>query len=344
MGRRRRGRGRGAVIPLTLRVALPFGVFVALVASVAALLAVKHDAQGVLLSLLATAMLPTLGLWWLTARYVTRVLVRAHSALDQIRFSDTPPPIPVHGKDEVAMLAQALNAMMERIHAEHEVVRAAALQADDTFLTMMEVLAGAVEARDPYRNGRTKRVTEYALLIAGSMDLPPEGRSILRKAGILHDIGTIAVREEVVREPGPLDSEQQAELMQHPDTAVKMLDGIAFVEAALSVIRHHHEHYDGSGYPLGLKGDDIPVGARILAVADALDAMTTNRPYRTAQTFDFAKREVLNGSGSHFHPEVVTAFIKCQGALRAMVLLQAARARQSTGDSAGVAGLAEPAA
>jgi putative nucleotidyltransferase with HDIG domain len=198
----------------------------------------------------------------------------------------------------------------------------------ESFLATIEALAAAVEARDPYQRGRTERVTEYALQIASMLEWPRDAQRGLRKACILHDIGKIAVPDAILRKQSALDADEATELRGHVDTGVRMLAGIGFLEMALPVIRHHHEHYDGSGYPLGLKGDDIPAGARIIAVADALDAMTSERPYRRPQDFDFAKAEILKGSGSHFDPQVVTAFLKAQATLREMVtLLRSMQAR-----------------
>ncbi len=316
--------GRSKALPLSVRIVLPFATFTALLAGTAVLDLTQASWRWAFPVLIAIATLPTVLLWLLTTRFIRGVLARQRAALDKVGI-DLDAQLRPTGPSEVAQVAVAFNGMVQRLRADREAAGKTAVRVEDTFFTMMEVMAGAIEARDPYRRGRSKRVTEYALLIARHLDLTPEARGTLRKAGILHDIGTITLDEELVRKQGGLDAAQETALMRHPDAGVSMLRGIAFMEEALPVIRHHHERYDGSGYPLALKGEDIPVGARVLAVADALDAMTSERPYRAAQGFDFAKNEILNSSGTHFDPEVVTAFIKCQAQLRVMVEMQHAQ-------------------
>lgn len=322
--------GRPQGLPVSVRIVLPFAVWAVLLAAAAGLSLTQASWRWAFPVLIAGATLPAVLLSWLTARFIAGLLARVRAALDKVGI-DAAAQLPPSGPPEVAQLAQAFNAMVQRLRAEREGLAKTAARVEDTFFIMMEVMAGAIEARDPYRRGRSKRVTEYALLIARHLALSPEARSTLRKAGILHDIGTITVDDAVVRKQGGLDPGQEAALLRHPDAGVVMLRGIAFIEEALPIIRHHHERYDGSGYPLALKGEDIPVGARVLAVADALDAMTSERPYRAAQTFDFAKNEILNSSGTHFDPEVVTAFIKCQAPLRTMVEMLSTPARGPAG-------------
>ena len=136
--------------------------------------------------------------------------------------------------------------------------------------------------------------------------------SALRRASVLHDIGKIGIEDFILRKQGRLEPEEEIRMQKHPTIGVDMLKGIDFLDPVLPLIRHHHERWDGNGYPDQLRADEIPLGARILAVADALDAMTSDRSYRAARTFDYAKTEILKGSATHFDPEVVTSFIKSQ--------------------------------
>jgi HD-GYP domain-containing protein (c-di-GMP phosphodiesterase class II) len=141
----------------------------------------------------------------------------------------------------------------------------------------------------------------------------------IRRASVLHDIGKIGIEDAILRKQGRLEPDEEIRMQRHPMIGVDMLQGIDFLEPVLPLVRYHHERWDGNGYPDQLHADEIPLGARILAVADALDAMTSDRSYRPARTFEYAKTEILKGSGTHFDPEVVTAFIKSQRAIEELL-------------------------
>jgi putative nucleotidyltransferase with HDIG domain len=194
-------------------------------------------------------------------------------------------------------------------------LKLAMLQLQDTYLMTIEALAAAVEARDPYTHGHTQRVEEYAVILAKALNCTEEEINAMRRASVLHDIGKIAIEDGILRKQGRLEPDEELRMQRHPVIGVDMLQGIDFLEPVLPLIRHHHERWDGNGYPDQLREDEIPLGARIMAVADAVDAMTSDRAYRPARTFEYAKTEILKGSGTHFDPEVVTAFIKSQRAI-----------------------------
>jgi cyclic di-GMP phosphodiesterase len=191
-------------------------------------------------------------------------------------------------------------------------LKTAVTKLQDTYLMTIEALAAAVEARDPYTHGHTQRVEEYAVIMAKALGCDEAEISALRRACVLHDIGKIGIEDVILRKQARLEPDEEIRMQKHPVIGVDMLKGIDFLDPVLPLIRHHHERWDGNGYPDQLHADEIPLGARILAVADALDAMTSDRSYRAARTFDYAKTEILKGSATHFDPEVVTAFIKSQ--------------------------------
>ncbi len=139
--------------------------------------------------------------------------------------------------------------------------------------------------------------------------MPGEEQGALEYAGILHDVGKIGVADSILTKQGPLTSQEWAVMRQHPCIGANILGEVPFLTKARELILHHHERYDGSGYPDGLKGDDIPLGSRLLAVADAFDTMTTDRAYRPAPGLDYAFRELREGSGTQFCPSSVDAFI-----------------------------------
>jgi ribonuclease P protein subunit RPR2 len=167
-------------------------------------------------------------------------------------------------------------------------------------------LANAVEARDAYTGKHAERVAAYGLRIAhaAGVEVDPQAEF----GFLLHDVGKVAVPDAILFKPGPLTQEEQALMVKHPEIGSEILRHIDFLDEAKAVVRHHHERWDGQGYPDGLEGDAIPLAARVFAVADALDALTTDRPYRPASSFADARREVERGAGSQFDPVVVAAY------------------------------------
>ena len=175
----------------------------------------------------------------------------------------------------------------------------------------LTALASSLELREPYTAGHSRRVREYALLLADEMGLAEEGlRSTLAMGALLHDVGKIGIPDRVLLKPGPLRDEEWHEMRRHPDLGAALIGNIAFLEPARELVRAHHEKYDGTGYPKGLAGEAIPLGARIFAVADAFDALTTERPYREALDPTEAERRIAAGRGSQFDPAVVDAFLR----------------------------------
>ncbi|TMD67293.1 MAG: HD domain-containing protein, partial [Chloroflexi bacterium] len=218
-------------------------------------------------------------------------------------------------RDEIGELTVSFNQMTESLKEKSASLKATMTQLQDTYLMTIEALAAAVEARDPYTHGHTQRVEEYAVIMAKALGCDEAEVGALRRASVLHDIGKIGIEDLILRKQGRLEPDEEMRMQRHPIIGVEMLKGIDFLDPVLPLIRHHHERWDGNGYPDQLGSDEIPLGARILAVADALDAMTSDRSYRAARTFEYAKTEILKGSATHFDPEVVTAFIKSQRAI-----------------------------
>jgi ribonuclease P protein subunit RPR2 len=171
----------------------------------------------------------------------------------------------------------------------------------------VQALATAIEAKDLTTGGHIERVRRLGLLLAGEM-VPRETRDPQMAYGfLLHDIGKLAVPDAILRAPGRLTEEQWALMRRHPEEGVRMLEHVPFLDRALDVVRYHHERWDGGGYPDGLSGEEIPLWARIFAVVDALDAMTAERPYRAARSYQDALAEIRRNSGTQFDPAVVEA-------------------------------------
>lgn len=179
-----------------------------------------------------------------------------------------------------------------------------------SYLQTVAALANAVEAKDPYTKGHSERMSNMSLRMAVELGLSRQEKDHLQFAALLHDMGKIGINRDILRKQSALDTEEEKEMHSHPDKGVKILEPVHFLKPVLSAIRHHHEQFDGTGYPLGLKGGEIPFKARILSVADAWDAMRSDRPYRKALTVKEAKKELLRNAGRQFDPEVVQALIR----------------------------------
>ena len=180
-----------------------------------------------------------------------------------------------------------------------------------SFLSAITSLAYALEAKDKYTNGHSQRVADISVAIAKELDLPQESIERIRLAGLVHDIGKIGVRESVLNKPGRLTDEEFQHVQDHPEIGEHILAPIADDAEILRMVRNHHERYDGTGYPDRLKGNQILLGARILMVADAYEAMTSERPYRKAMKEDTAFIEIEHGKGTQFDPEIADAFLRC---------------------------------
>jgi HD-GYP domain-containing protein (c-di-GMP phosphodiesterase class II) len=170
------------------------------------------------------------------------------------------------------------------------------------------MLANAIEVRDPYTRGHVERVMNYAQTIAEYLGWTAIEINNLRFGSILHDIGKINIAENILRKEGSLTDEEWAEIRKHPEMGAELVKGIHYLDPALPVILYHHERWNGSGYPYGLKEEKIPVSARIVAIADSFDAMTTERPYRKELTPEQAFNEVISGSGIQYDPLMLEAF------------------------------------
>jgi HD-GYP domain-containing protein (c-di-GMP phosphodiesterase class II) len=178
------------------------------------------------------------------------------------------------------------------------------------FVAMLSVLSRAIEARDAYTRGHSARVTAIAEAIARRLEWDQGRLDILQIGGPLHDIGKLAISDEVLAKPGRLDEQELAQIREHPRLGARLLLRLAAFRGALPYVLYHHERWDGTGYPTGRAGEEIPVEARVLAVADAFDAMTSDRPYRPALSHDAAVAEVERCSGSQFDPAIVDIFLE----------------------------------
>ncbi len=177
-----------------------------------------------------------------------------------------------------------------------------AAKLDAHYTETISALMSALEARDPYTQAHTSRIRDMAVALAVGLQVPSDIRRAVKLGAILHDVGKIGIPDAILLKPGPLTDEEWVIMRAHPAIGERMLGNIDFINPALPIIRHHHERWDGRGYPDGIAGERIPVGACIVAVCDALDAMTSDRPYRPGMTIEAACDELLVCAGAQFDP------------------------------------------
>jgi cyclic di-GMP phosphodiesterase len=189
-------------------------------------------------------------------------------------------------------------------------------QIDTAYLVTLEAFVNAIDAREHEVGNHSLRVTEFSMVIGKSCDVRGRDLVDLYCGALLHDIGKIGVPDAVLHKAGPLSPEEQAVMHCHPEIGFRIIGHIGYFAKAAEIIHSHHEHFDGSGYPRGLKGDAIPHGARVFAVADALDALTVKRPYREAVSFEGAIEEIIKASGKVYDPAVLQAALKASDELK----------------------------
>ncbi len=211
-------------------------------------------------------------------------------------------------KMEIGELARAFNAMADDIQEYILKVEAAAAETQQLFMDSIRAIANALDAKDPYTRGHSERVSAYSMIVGKEYGLDERMMRIIEISSLLHDVGKIGIEDRILRKPGALTTEEFDIMKTHPPKGAAILGGIPQMREIIPGIRHHHEKWHGGGYPDGLKGEDIPVIARIIGVADAFDAMTTNRPYQKGMTFEKAAARINELCPSVYDPVVIEAF------------------------------------
>jgi putative nucleotidyltransferase with HDIG domain len=196
---------------------------------------------------------------------------------------------------------------------------AAYRELEATYGTTLEALGSALDTRDVGTESHSRRVHGYALATAREYGVPPEHLRDLAHGVLLHDIGKIGIPDAILLKPGKLTPDEWTIMRTHPEIGRRLIEKIPFLRGAVPIVYSHHEKWDGSGYPRGLRGEAIPLGARIFAVVDAFDAMTFDRPYSRAISFEAAKAEIRRCTGAHFDPTVVEAFFRVPESLLAEI-------------------------
>ncbi len=239
---------------------------------------------------------------YIIAQRISQPILNLNDAATRVSLGDLSVHVPTDGNDEIAHLTQEFNAMVTNLQRSKIDLVAA-------YDKTLEGWAKALELRDGDTMGHSQRVTGLTLRLAQEMSIPQEQLIHIQRGALLHDIGKMAIPDHILLKPGPLTEEEWATMRQHPTYAAEMLKGIPFLRPALDIPACHHEKWDGTGYPLGLKGEQIPLPARIFAVVDVWDALTSNRPYRAALPVEQTLETLCQKSATHFDPAVLQVFV-----------------------------------
>jgi HD-GYP domain-containing protein (c-di-GMP phosphodiesterase class II) len=251
----------------------------------------------------------SVGLSIISARRITsplQVLAQSSRAIARGDFSQR---VHVKTRTEIGELATTFNTMSEELEQFVEDLKRAADENKNLFMGSIQMLAGAVDEKDPYTRGHSDRVTKYSLMIAKEMGMDPEFLEVLRISAQLHDVGKIGIEDRILKKPGTLTPEEFEIMKTHTTKGANILRPVPQLREMLPGIELHHEALNGRGYPYGLKGDEIPLLARVIAVADTFDALTTNRPYQQAHDPVEALRIIQNLSGQRLDPKAVAALL-----------------------------------
>ncbi len=266
---------------------------------------------GRLLALLAVLL--SVGVSIFAARRITNPLEVLTQTSRAIASGDFSQRVHLWSRTEIGELAETFNTMSEELERFVEDLKQAAEENRALFMGSIQMLAGAVDEKDPYTRGHSDRVTRYSLMIAKEMDLPSDFLETLQISAQLHDVGKIGIEDGILKKPGALTAEEFEVMKTHTTKGANILRPVKQLAAMLPGIELHHEALDGRGYPYGLKDDQVPLLARVIAVADTFDALTTNRPYQHAHTPEQALGIIRNLAGKRLDPKAVDAIIAVYG-------------------------------
>jgi putative nucleotidyltransferase with HDIG domain len=253
----------------------------------------------------------------LLSSFITTPVKRLHQGVLSLASSETFQPVPARSSDELGALTRNFNRMAETILAQKTDLQKQktdlqkkALQLEEAYVSMVRVIAASLDARDPYTIRHSTRVARMSCALGRRLGMGEQELSNLERAAIFHDIGKIQTPDDVLLKGDTLSHAEEEQMKNHPVDGTEILRMAPFLHRYIPVVRAHHEWYNGEGYPDGIKGDEIPLHAQLIALADAFDAMTTDRPYREALSSEEAIEEILRFRGTQFSPELADAFAK----------------------------------
>jgi putative nucleotidyltransferase with HDIG domain len=234
---------------------------------------------------------------------LTKPIMALVNAAKKVASGDYRVKVEPTSRDEIALLSRTFNEMIESINDSRLMIL-------NSYDNTLEGWSNALELRDHETSGHSQRVTNLMKSMMDALGIDGETRVNYQRGVLLHDIGKMGIPDSILNKPGPLDVDERQIMQQHPMYAIEMLKNIEFLKPSLSIPYSHHERWDGTGYPLGLKGEEIPLEARIFAIVDVWDAITSDRPYRNSMSKEEAIQTIRNGNGTQFDPKLVDVFLK----------------------------------
>lgn len=257
----------------------------------------------------SVAFMLVIGIGLVVSGRMTRPLLHLVRASIKVARGDFSVRVPSGGNDEVSYLASSFNQMVGALEESNRELQSAYAQTLVAYEKTIEGWSKALELRDEDTEGHTQRVTEMTVRLAKELGVGDEEIVHMRRGALLHDIGKMAVPDDILNKPGKLNDSEWEVMRKHPIYAMEMLSPITYLEPSLDIPRYHHERWDGTGYPEGLRGEEIPLAARIFAIVDVWDALSSDRPYRKAWPKEKVVDHLRGGKGSHFDPQIVEVFL-----------------------------------
>jgi HD-GYP domain-containing protein (c-di-GMP phosphodiesterase class II) len=262
--------------------------------------------QTLWISLVAALLTIFIGVFF--AKKLTTPVRELATAAHRISSGDFSQRIDVSSRTELGDLGNSFNLMTDQIEAFVKDLQRSSQENRELFIGTVKALAAAIDGKDPYTRGHSERVSRFSVAIAQRLNLPDDEVERIRISALLHDVGKIGIDDKILKKPAALTDEEYEIMKKHPQKGFKIMSQIPAMKEFLPGMYMHHEMVDGRGYPQGLKGDEIPLMGKIVAVADTFDAMTTDRPYQKAMQFEDALQRIESFTGSRYDPDVVAAF------------------------------------
>lgn len=241
---------------------------------------------------------------------LTRPVRELARGVEEMKRLGKTPALKIYSMDELGRLTASFNEMASLVIDQREKLAAYAHEIEQAYVATVKILAAAIEARDPYTLGHSTRVAQLATALAKEAGLSPEEIELIEIACLFHDVGKIRIPDSILHKQGQLEPQEILEMKKHPEYGSEILSKAPCLYKYIPAVRHHHEWYDGHGYPDRLSRNEIPLSAAIIALADSFDAMTSDRPYRKALGIEEALEVITKYSGKQFHPELASLFIK----------------------------------
>jgi len=245
----------------------------------------------------------------LLASFLIKPIKELSLGVDELKKGTTKNPLKIYSHDELGKLTVNFNEMSSTIAEQQSKLNRYARDLEESYVSIVKVVAAAIDARDSYTHGHSARVSQYSVLIGKAIGLSKEQLEDLEVACLFHDVGKIKTPDSILLKPGKLSRDEYEEMIRHVEYGASILSKAPSLSRYISAVRHHHERQDGKGYPDGLSGDAIPLFASIIAIADTFDAMTSTRPYRKAFSKETALQEILRVAGTQLRADLVAVFV-----------------------------------